>query len=92
MFGALLILLILPITDRSVIRGNTFKVLSKLSFYLFVFNFLLLGNLGQLHVEVPFIALGQISTVYYFSYFVILVPAVSTIENILFYLGNKHNL
>lgn len=92
MFGALLILLILPITDRSVIRGNTFKVLSKLSFYLFVFNFLLLGNLGQLHVEVPFILLGQISTVYYFSYFIILVPVISTIENILFYLGNKHNL
>lgn len=92
MFGALLILLILPITDRSVIRGNTFKVLSKLSFYLFVFNFLLLGNLGQLHVEVPFILLGQISTVYYFSYFLIFVPMVSTIENILFYLGNKfHN-
>jgi ubiquinol-cytochrome c reductase cytochrome b subunit len=92
MFGALLILLILPITDRSVIRGNTFKVLSKLSFYLFVFNFLLLGNLGQLHVEVPFILLGQISTVYYFSYFIILVPVISSIENILFYLGNKHNL
>lgn len=92
MFGALLILLILPITDRSVIRGNTFKVLSKFSFYLFVFNFLLLGNLGQLHVEVPYILLGQISTVYYFSYFIILVPVVSSIENILFYLGNKHNL
>lgn len=92
MFGALLILLILPITDRSVIRGNTFKVLSKLSFYLFVFNFLLLGNLGQLHVEVPFILLGQISTVYYFSYFIIFVPVISSIENILFYLGNKHNL
>nr|YP_010170858.1 apocytochrome b [Metschnikowia bicuspidata]QSD56445.1 apocytochrome b [Metschnikowia bicuspidata] len=92
MFGALLITLILPMTDRSVIRGNTFKVLSKLSFYLFVFNFLLLGNLGQLHVEVPFILLGQMSTVYYFSYFLIFVPMVSTIENILFYLGNKlHN-
>ncbi|GGX38880.1 hypothetical protein GCM10010297_68810 [Streptomyces malachitofuscus] len=67
MFAAILILLILPITDRSVIRGNTFKVLSKFSFYLFVFNFLLLGNLGQLHVEVPFIELGQFATAYYFS-------------------------
>lgn len=89
MFAALLILLILPITDRSIIRGNTFKVLSKFSFYLFVFNFLLLGNLGQLHVEVPFIQLGQFATVYYFSYFVILVPVISYIENILFYIGNK---
>jgi quinol-cytochrome oxidoreductase complex cytochrome b subunit len=89
MFGALLILLILPITDRSIIRGNTFKILSKLSFYLFIFNFFLLANIGQLHVEVPFIELGQIATVYYFSYYIIIVPIISSIENILFYIGNK---
>nr|YP_009935117.1 cytochrome b [Metschnikowia kipukae]QNS22959.1 cytochrome b [Metschnikowia kipukae] len=89
MFAAMLMLLMLPMTDRSVMRGNTFKVLSKFSFYLFVFNFLLLGNLGQLHVEVPFIVLGQFATVYYFSYFIILVPVMSTMENILFYMGNK---
>ncbi|CUM68645.1 uncharacterized protein PRCAT00006375001 [Priceomyces carsonii] len=89
MFAALLILLILPITDRSIVRGNSFKVLSKISFYLFVFNFILLGNLGQAHVEVPFILLSQYVTAYYFSYFLILVPAISSIENILFYIGNK---
>lgn len=89
MFAAILILLILPITDRSVIRGNTFKVISKFSFYLFVFNFLLLGNLGQLHVEVPYIQLGQFATAYYFCYFIIFVPVISTIENILFYIGSK---
>nr|YP_009922180.1 cytochrome b [Metschnikowia borealis]QMS50735.1 cytochrome b [Metschnikowia borealis]QMS50751.1 cytochrome b [Metschnikowia borealis] len=89
MFAAMLMLLMLPMTDRSVMRGNTFKVLSKFSFYLFVFNFLLLGNLGQLHVEVPFIVLGQFATIYYFSYFTILVPVISTMENMLFYIGNK---
>nr|YP_009935123.1 cytochrome b [Metschnikowia amazonensis]QNS22965.1 cytochrome b [Metschnikowia amazonensis]QNS22980.1 cytochrome b [Metschnikowia amazonensis] len=89
MFAAMLMLLMLPMTDRSVMRGNTFKVLSKFSFYLFVFNFLLLGNLGQLHVEVPFIVLGQFATIYYFSYFIILVPVMSSMENILFYIGNK---
>lgn len=89
MFAALLILLVLPVTDRSVVRGNTFKILSKFAFYLFVFNFFLLMNLGQLHVEVPFIELGQYATVFYFSYYLILVPVISTIENILFYIGNK---
>lgn len=91
MFAAILILLILPITDRSIIRGNTFKVLSKFSFYLFVFNFLLLGNLGQLHVEVPFIELGQFATAYYFSYYIIIVPAISFLENILFHIGTQSN-
>jgi len=89
MFASLLILLILPLTDRSVIRGNTFKVLSKFFFYLFVFNLILLGNLGQLHVEVPYIALGQYATVFYFSYYLIIIPFISTIENILFYIGTK---
>lgn len=88
MFGAILILLLLPIVDRSIIRGNSFKILSKGFFYLFVFNFLLLGNIGQLHVEVPFIALGQYATLFYFSYFLIVIPVISTIENIMFYMGN----
>lgn len=89
MFSALLILLILPITDRSIIRGNAFKVLSKFFFWLFVFNFFLLLHIGELHVEVPFIELGQFATAFYFSYFLIIVPIISTIENILFYIGNK---
>lgn len=89
MFSALLILLILPITDRSVIRGNTFKILSKFFYFLFLFNFIMLGNLGQVHVEVPFIELGQYATFFYFLYFLVIVPVISTIENILFYIGNK---
>lgn len=89
MFGAILILLILPVVDRSVIRGNSFKILSKIFFYLFIFNFILLGNIGQLHVEVPYIELGQWATLFYFSYFLIIVPMISMIENLLFYLGCK---
>lgn len=40
MFGAILILLSLPYTDRSIIRGNSFKVLSKLAFYLLLVQLL----------------------------------------------------
>jgi cytochrome b len=92
MFGAILILLSLPYTDRSIIRGNTFKVLSKIAFYLFVFNFILLGNLGQLHVEVPYIQLGQIATAYYFAHYIIIVPIISTLENILYYIGTQKEI
>nr|YP_008475244.1 apocytochrome b [Candida blackwelliae]AGS44562.1 apocytochrome b [Candida blackwelliae] len=90
MFGAILILLSLPFTDRSIVRGNAFKPLSKFFFYLFIFNFLLLGNLGQLHVEVPYIALGQYATLFYFAYYIIIIPVISELENILFYLGTKN--
>nr|YP_009310803.1 Cobp [Saccharomyces arboricola]AOT85111.1 Cobp [Saccharomyces arboricola]AOT85125.1 Cobp [Saccharomyces arboricola] len=87
MFAAILVLLVLPFTDRSVVRGNTFKVLSKFFFFIFVFNFILLGQIGACHVEVPYVLMGQIATFIYFAYFLIIVPTISTIENVLFYIG-----
>lgn len=39
--------------------------------------------LGAKHVESPFIELGQLSTALYFSYFLIIVPLVSVLENLL---------
>nr|YP_009484489.1 apocytochrome b [Saccharomycodes ludwigii]APD14971.1 apocytochrome b [Saccharomycodes ludwigii]APD14994.1 apocytochrome b [Saccharomycodes ludwigii]APD15005.1 apocytochrome b [Saccharomycodes ludwigii]APD15017.1 apocytochrome b [Saccharomycodes ludwigii]APD15029.1 apocytochrome b [Saccharomycodes ludwigii] len=91
MFSAILVLLLLPLTDRSIIRGNSFKVLSKLFFWLFVFNFILLGKIGECHVEVPFILMGQIATIIYFGYFIVIVPIISTIENVLFYVSIANN-
>jgi len=42
-----------------------------------------LMKLGACHVETPFIELGQLSTVLYFGYFLLIVPAISLIENTL---------
>jgi len=43
----------------------------------------MLTILGAKHVEVPFIAAGQICTILYFSYFLFLVPGLSYLENTL---------
>lgn len=83
MFSALLVLLILPLTDLSKYRGMQFRPLSKVAFYIFVTDFLILMQLGAKHVESPFIELGQISTILYFSYFLIVIPFVSLLENTL---------
>jgi len=83
MFSALLIILVLPITDLGKSRGLQFRSFSKIGFYLFVVIFLLLGVLGAKHVESPYIELGQIITALYFSYFVIIVPVLSLLENTL---------
>jgi len=45
--------------------------------------------LGAKHVESPFIELGQLSTAFYFSYFLIVVPLVSVLENVLIDLNSK---
>jgi cytochrome c oxidase subunit 2 len=81
MFSAILILLSLPFVDLSRTRGVQFKPLSKISFYVFVFNFLILMQLGAKHVETPFIEFGQISTVLYFAHFLVIVPFVTLLEN-----------
>jgi ubiquinol-cytochrome c reductase cytochrome b subunit len=83
MFAALVIITILPITDLGRSKGLQFRPLSKIIFFIFVANFLVLMQLGAKHVESPFIEFGQLSTVLYFGYFVILVPAISLIENTL---------
>jgi ubiquinol-cytochrome c reductase cytochrome b subunit len=81
MFAAILILLLLPITDVSRSRGMQFRPLSKIAFYIFIANFLILMQLGAKHVESPFIEFGQISTVFYFLYFTIIMYSVTLIEN-----------
>jgi len=88
MFAAILILLIMPYADVSRYRGIQFRPLSKIAFFVFVVNFLILMQLGAKHVESPFIELGQISTALYFSHFLIITPLISSLENSLIELYN----
>jgi ubiquinol-cytochrome c reductase cytochrome b subunit len=81
MFTALVILLILPLTNFSQLRNLQFRPLSKSIFFIFVVNFLILMILGAKHVESPYIELGQFCTVLYFGYFLVLMPGVTLIEN-----------
>jgi ubiquinol-cytochrome c reductase cytochrome b subunit len=83
MFAALVIITILPITDLGRSKGLQFRPLSKIIFFIFVANFLILMQLGAKHVESPFIEFGQLSTLLYFGYFIMLVPLISLIENTL---------
>ena len=83
MFAAILALLLLPVMDVSRSRGMQFRPLSKIAFFIFVANFLLLMQLGAKHVESPFIEFGQISTTIYFLYFIGVMYCVTLIENTL---------
>jgi len=91
MFSAILILLVMPFTDLGRSRGLQFRPLSKFAFFVFVANFLILMQLGAKHVESPFIEFGQISTVLYFSHFLIIVPLISLLENSLVELHTSQN-
>jgi len=92
MFAAILILLLLPITDVSRSRGMQFRPLSKAAFFVFVANFLILMQLGAKHVESPFIEFGQISTVLYFSYFTVVMYGITVVENTFVDLRHKKDV
>ena len=83
MLGSLLILLILPLTDISRIRGNQFRPAMKLAFWFFVVDFIILTWIGSQHPETPYVEIGQISTVFYFMWFLVIVPGIGLIENTL---------
>jgi len=90
MFSAILALLSLPFTDLSKLRGIQFRPLSKIAFFIFIANFLILMQLGAKHVESPFIEFGQVSTALYFSHFIIIVPFVTLLENSLIDLATNN--
>ena len=91
MFSAILALLAMPFTDVSNLRGIQFRPLSKIAFFVFIANFLILMQLGAKHVESPFIEFGQISTALYFAHFFIIVPFITLLENSLIDLALLNN-
>ncbi len=92
MFAAILALLTLPFTDLSRSRGLQFRPLSKIAFYIFLGNFFILMQLGAKHVESPFIEFGQITTIIYFAYFLIIIPMFTLFENTLMELPASNSM
>lgn len=80
LFAAILVLFVLPFVNTSDIRSSLYRPLHKKLFWLLVIDYVLLGYLGQQVPESPFIELGQIASIYYFGYFLILVPFLGRFE------------
>ena len=93
MFGSLLILLVLPFTDLSRIRGSQFRPFMKAAHWFFFVDFAILMWIGSQHPETPFVEIGQVATAFYFAWFLIIVPAIGLTENSLIDLNleNKEN-
>jgi ubiquinol-cytochrome c reductase cytochrome b subunit len=83
MIGAVLILLVLPILNTSTIRSSKFRPIFRFFYWFLVSDFLLLGWIGQKPVESPFIEIGIGCTIFYFLFFIVLIPIIGIIENYL---------
>lgn len=55
----------------------------RFAFWVFVTDFFLLMYLGSQHAEEPYITVGAFATVFYFAWFVVVVPVVGIVENTL---------
>ena len=88
MFGSLLILLILPLTDLSRIRGSQFRPAMKLFFWFFVIDFFILMWIGSQHPTTPYVEIGQISTAFYFLWFIFIIPAIGLYANTIMDIAN----
>jgi ubiquinol-cytochrome c reductase cytochrome b subunit len=77
---AILVLLLLPITNMSKLRSSTFRPLYSFSYWFLVSTFLVLGWIGQKPVESHFIEIGAVLTVLYFAFLLFFIPIIALIE------------
>jgi len=76
-------LLALPFINTSPIRSSNFRPIHRKFFWLIVADTLLLSWIGQKPVEDPYILIGQIASVFFFFYFLIVIPFLGRFEHYL---------
>jgi len=80
MGAALLVLLLIPFINTSEIRSSRFRPVYKKFYWLFIVDSLILGWIGGKPVEYPYIIIGQIATLIYFIFFLVIIPFLGTFE------------
>lgn len=85
LLASILVLLILPFINSSSVRSSVYRPVHKIFFWFLVFDFFLLGYIGQQSPESPFIEIGQIASIYYFGYFLLILPIIGHLEKSLIY-------
>nr|YP_009349226.1 cytochrome b [Ninox strenua]APZ75578.1 cytochrome b [Ninox strenua] len=79
--ASVLVLLLIPFLHKSKQRTMTFRPLSQLLFSTLTANLLILTSVGSQPVEHPFITIGQLASLTYFTLILILFPTISALEN-----------
>jgi ubiquinol-cytochrome c reductase cytochrome b subunit len=80
MIAAIVILALLPWIHSTEIRSSRFRPIYRTLYWTMVACCITLGWIGGMPVEDPYIIIGQIASIYYFIYFLVLLPILGKIE------------
>ncbi|CAI3923793.1 cytochrome b N-terminal domain-containing protein [Commensalibacter papalotli (ex Botero et al. 2024)] len=72
--GSLLILFAVPWLDRSSIKSATYRPLYRLSLFILLIAFVILGIVGKYHTHGGLIWLGRLALLYYYLHFLMILP------------------
>lgn len=83
MVSAIIILALLPWLHSTEIRSSRFRPLYRFFYFTIISCCLILGWVGGMPVEEPYVIIGQLASMYYFLYFLFLLPVLGRLEKFL---------
>jgi len=80
MGAAIIVLFFLPWLDTSKVRSLRFRPITRVLFLLWTVNFFVLTWVGAKPAEQPYVLISQICTMFYFVYFLVVLPLMGRLE------------
>ena len=80
MFGAIAVMVFVPWLDTSRVRSGRYRPQFKFWFWGLVIDFMLLMWCGGMPAEQPYVIISQLATLYWFGYFLVVLPLLGLTE------------
>jgi ubiquinol-cytochrome c reductase cytochrome b subunit len=80
MFGSIAVMALVPWLDTSRVRSGVFRPQFKWFFALLVVDFFVLMWAGAMPAEEPYATISLIGTIYWFAYFLVILPLLGVTE------------
>ncbi len=80
MFGSIIVLFLVPWLDTSRVRSGRYRPMFKVWFWILVLDFFVLMWCGSMPAEQPYVIISQLATLYWFVFFLVILPLLGVIE------------